>query len=56
MMETPRALYIQLQLYQLLVYCFPDKRIKLVRDQTLDILLKQCEKQQVMRSECRGSG
>lgn len=56
MMEMPRALYIPLQLDQLLGYCCPDNRIELVRDQILDVLSKQCEKQQAMRNECRGSG
>lgn len=56
MMVMPRAFYIQLQLDQLLLYCCPDNRIELVRDQTSDILSKQCEKQQVMRNECRDSG
>lgn len=55
MMEMPRALYIQLQLDQLLVYCCPDNRMELVRDQTLDTLSKECEKQQGMRNECRDS-
>lgn len=56
MMEMPRALYIQLQLDQLLAYCCPDDRMELLGDQTLHTLSKQCEKQQVMRNECRGSG